>query len=393
MFHDKRRGTYRVFFKDKETKKRRSKSFTDPKEGQLFELQVELGLVNLAELKPAAPAFPTFSEYADIWHRDYCKVEKAETQWAEDLSMINYHLRPAFGPVTLDKLKKSHLLELKVALRSKTQQGKGKKAGKKLSLKMINNILGLAKKILNTAVDSEIIEANPWVRVKLFKLPRQQPHFWRPHERDRFLDYAKEMDPSFHDLILVACHTGLRVGELRALRRCDLDFQREMIHVGASYNRKLGKRFETVKGKVAADVPMNSFVLKALAPKRFLVKDAPVFAEEIFRNIPRKLKAYAKVAEVPALRMHDCRHTFASCLAISGMDLMRIQQLCRHESYQMTLRYAHLHPDHLLKATEVLCTQGARKDGLETTDSWNPSRTRDSGTTLEPQVGLEPASA
>ena len=43
---------------------------------------------------------------------------------------------------------------------------------------------------------------------------------------------------------------------------------------------------------------------------------------------------------------------------MSGIDLMVIKELMRHKSYQMTLRYAHLHPDHLKGTTEVLC--GAR---------------------------------
>ena len=54
----------------------------------------------------------------------------------------------------------------------------------------------------------------------------------------------------------------------------------------------------------------------------------------------------------------DPRHTFASCLAMAGADLVVIQKLMRHQSYQMTLRYAHLHPDHLRGATDILVSRG-----------------------------------
>jgi len=390
MFHDKKRGTYRVSWYD-DDKKRRTRTFKkeDRKKAMLFELQIETGEVEKSEVEVP---YPTFKEFSERWYRDYCQVEKSESQWLADASVLKHHLVPAFGGLRLDRLKKSHLLALKTELHGKTQI---RAKAKTLTLKYINNILGLAKKMLNTAVDLEILKANPWTTVKPFKLPSQKFAFWTPDERDRAIAHIKSVDPDFAIMVAVACHTGMRLGELGALRRSDLDFERSVIHVGATYNVALKKRMGTVKGKVAADIPMNSVVREALGPKRFLKADHQVFALAGQTLALRKVKRYAEKAGVPVIRMHDLRHTFASCLAMAGMDLMRIQQLCRHKTYQMTLRYAHLHPSHLSGATEVLCGgyQTVTRTDAEKDTSQNPCSTRATDTHMVPVAGLEPVSA
>ena len=59
-------------------------------------------------------------------------------------------------------------------------------------------------------------------------------------------------------------------------------------------------------------------------------------------------------AEVPNLRLHDLRHTFASYLAMGSFNLRAIQQLLGHKDLRMTARYAHLSADHLQQAVKSL---------------------------------------
>jgi integrase len=108
-------------------------------------------------------------------------------------------------------------------------------------------------------------------------------------------------------------------------------------------------------------VPMNSAVKAALADLLRSSEGAQVFPTRLFWSARNRLGSLATKVGSRPIRFHDLRHTFASGLAMAGTDLMQIQQLCRHRSYQMTLRYAHLHPEHLKGATEVLCTDSARK--------------------------------
>lgn len=83
--------------------------------------------------------------------------------------------------------------------------------------------------------------------------------------------------------------------------------------------------------------------------------DDLVFPIELLSDAASRLRRRCKWFEVRSIRFHDLRHTFASCLAMAGVSLMLIKELMRHQSYQMTLRYAHLHPDHLMGSTDVLC--------------------------------------
>jgi integrase len=107
---------------------------------------------------------------------------------------------------------------------------------------------------------------------------------------------------------------------------------------------------------------MNQAVYDVLFDRIKESPDKHVFDRPLMINALRKLQTICKMTDQRVIRFHDLRHTFASCLAMAGVDLMVIQKLMRHKSYQMTLRYAHLHPEHLKGSTEVLAgTQTARR--------------------------------
>jgi site-specific recombinase XerD len=68
--------------------------------------------------------------------------------------------------------------------------------------------------------------------------------------------------------------------------------------------------------------------------------------------VRRVLLPALKVAGVAGFHWHDLRHTFASRLVMAGVDLRTVQELMGHQSYEMTLRYAHLAPAHTLRAVQ-----------------------------------------
>lgn len=324
--------------------RRRSRTFDSLREAKLFEMKLEMGEIDVAQA-----ASPTLREFAKVWMRDYCEVEKAESQWREDRSVLDLHILPALGDKRLIDLRKADLVSLKAHLSRKESR-----RGKPLSPKTVNNILALAKKVLNTAVDMNHLEASPWAAVKPIRAQDGDFNFWTPEERDTFLRVIYLVNEPFARLVCVACHTGLRLGELAGLRRRDVDFGVKMVYVRSQYSLKLKKRVEQTKGKRAEQVPLNSIAMAALAHCMDFSPEESVFDLGMFSNCQRQLKKYAARAGVKVIRFHDLRHTFASSLAMAGVDLMVIQKLMRHKSYQMTLRYAHLHPDHLLGATDAL---------------------------------------
>ena len=346
--------------------RRKSRTFQSPKEAKLFHMKLEMGEIDVGQASS-----PTFADYSKIWMRQYCRVEKAESQWKEDQAVIDQHLIPALGSIRLIDLSKADLVKLKADLSRKVSRRK-----MLLSPKSVNNILALAKKMLNTAVDMEYLDTSPWAAVRPLRSQDVDFSFWMPEERDQFISFVYLVNEPFARLVCVACHTGLRMGELAGLRRRDIDFAGKMVYVRSQYSLKLKKRVEQTKGKRSGQVPLNRIALAALAHCMDFSPEESVFDLSLFHNAIRQLRKYAVRSRVKVIRFHDLRHTFASCLAMGGVDLMVIQKLMRHKSYQMTLRYAHLHPDHLVGATDVLvhakCTEESypQLPTAETLEQW-----------------------
>jgi integrase len=143
-----------------------------------------------------------------------------------------------------------------------------------------------------------------------------------------------------------AAFTGLRMGELRALRWRDVDFPRSVIRVRASY--AAGEVSVPKSGKVRS-VPMVDEAAQLLAQlnarPHFTGDDDLVFCEADGSwlnddRLRRRYEAAMKRAGLRRLRFHDLRHTFGS-LAITRADIVEVQAWMGHADIQTTMRYLH----------------------------------------------------
>jgi integrase len=128
----------------------------------------------------------------------------------------------------------------------------------------------------------------------------------------------------------------------------------------------LQRRILTVRGEGAKTgqtrhVPLNSEAVRVLnnwKPAPFFEASWCVFGgSDSSTPIVEIKKAWAgvlKAAKVNGFRFHDLRHTFASNLVMAGVDLNTVRELLGHKSIAMTLRYAHLAPEHKATAVESL---------------------------------------
>ena len=293
-----------------------------------------------------------FRELGQIWLEDHCKLEKAEGQYEQDKGILDRYLIPAFGAVPIKDLTRDHLDRVRIAL----LKGQSR-SGKQLAPKTINGILALAKAIARLGTETgnpPLLRTNVFAGVKLVKVGEQPFGFWSDEERDLFIRLCRQTDPNFANLVAVACHTGLRRGELGGLMRYQLDFKKRQIQVSASFNYLAWKRVERTKNNKVEYVPMNDTVFAALMDRQLNAPDTPVFGHLNLENAAVKLDAKAKALGIRSIRFHDLRHTFASSLVAAGVPLFTVQKLMRHKTTAMTQRYAHLAPEHLHDAVSLI---------------------------------------
>ncbi len=157
---------------------------------------------------------------------------------------------------------------------------------------------------------------------------------------------ASEQDAAIY---LTAAFTGLRRGELLALRWRDVDFSGQVIRVRASYAE--GALTTPKSGKVRS-VPMAPDVAEALAKlgqrERWTGDDDLVFVGQAGgyldgRALRRRYDSTLKRAELRKLRFHDLRHTFGTRM-IAKADIRRVQEWMGHADIQTTVKYLHYAP-------------------------------------------------
>ena len=162
------------------------------------------------------------------------------------------------------------------------------------------------------------------------------------NEIDRLL---RECSGHLNPIVIVALNTGMRRGEILNLKWENVDTNQRLIYIMGS---KSGEKRE---------IPINNLLLELLKRLRRSSKSDYVFSHKDgspFGKVDKSFRSACKRAGIKDLRFHDLRHTFASHLVMSGVDLKTIQELLGHKSLEMTLRYAHLSPDHKRKAVDNL---------------------------------------
>ena len=182
----------------------------------------------------------------------------------------------------------------------------------------------------------------PREQVDKRKEPRGRVRFLDEDERHRLLESCQSSsEPRLYLLTLMAISTGMRQGELMALRWRDVDFEAERAIIEHSKN---GDR---------RAVPLAGPVLEALRDR---AKVRPIATDLVFADFegratfPRGAWRRAVLdADLDDFTFHDCRHTAASYLAMSGATLAEIAEVLGHRTLAMVKRYAHLTESHTLK--------------------------------------------
>jgi integrase len=204
----------------------------------------------------------------------------------------------------------------------------------------VNRLVGNLKHILSMAVDCKILSTNPFVRVKLLKVPERSERILMKEEEARLLEACGQVRaPLLRASILIALNTGMRKGEIHGLRWEHVDLPNRLIAV------RNGKTDESTRR-----IPMNEIVFELLTNlwqqrKGEFVFPSPRKKGDRFRDPKVGFMKAVRLAKIPHIRFHDLRHTFATRLVRSGVDIVTVQHILGHTNVTMTSRYAHSDAD------------------------------------------------
>ncbi len=290
---------------------------------------------------PAKNVF--FEDFAKEYLNIYAKQNKRS--WRRDEVSI-MHLNESFKGKYLAGITPDMIEKYKTARRAA------------VSPATVNLELACLKTIFNKALEWGKIEVNPAGKIKKFKLNNCREKILSGEEARRLIECAV---PALRPVLAIALKTGMRRGEILALTWPAVNFIKSFILIE---NSKSGK---------SRKVPMSPAV-------REVLKAIPQVSDFIFYNPETKthIKSVTTAfetargkdkANLPGLRFHDLRHTFATWYMENGGDIVALSKILGHSSIQMTLRYCNPTEGGMLKAVEkmdgILCPQpGASADTL-----------------------------
>ena len=299
-------------------------------------------LASFAAPSPAGAAKVTFAEAAVEYLRFAEQDRGCKPSTVRGYrNAIKVHLLPVFGEATLVEITVQEIERWRAGMSSV-------RVRRELSNKTKNNLLVLMHAIFRHAVKLYGLPANPVANVDRFRVRSSGDiQVFSPEEVWALVRAAKsDADAA---IFLTAAFTGLRRGEVLALRWRDVDFTGSTIRVRASY--AAGKLTTPKSGKVRA-VPMAPDVASALAKlgdrEMYTGDDDFVFAGEVGLPLDgdalssRYRDALARAGLRP-LRFHDLRHTFGTRM-IAKADIRRVQEWMGHADIQTTMKYLHYAP-------------------------------------------------
>lgn len=227
----------------------------------------------------------------------------------------------------------------------------------------IENALGVLRMVLALAVEDRRIPRNPCDGVKA---PRRK-HSLRAYLTHQQVDELSDALARDGVVVRFLAYTGLRYGEMAALRVRDFDMLRRRVNIRESVTEVAGKlTWSTPKNHERRSVPFPRFLLAELATRMEgkarddLVFSAPAggvlriatFRTRVFNPAVGKLRGVDDSGEPttdwPRPTLHDLRHTAASLAISAGANVKAVQTMLGHKSAALTLdTYADLFPDDL----------------------------------------------
>ena len=311
----------------------------------------------------------TFSQLAEKYRPFIANQKGAKTK-----AVFIRQLENEFGAVKLSNMALS-AVESWQSRRLSEERPPVKEGGNKrppVKPASVNRALACLKHMFTKALDWEMISEDVFKRIKKTRMMPENNRRLRYLSVEESTALLKACDKHLHPVVAFALNTGCRRGEILGLTWDRVDLKHGFILLD---DTKSGKRREipinatvrdTLKGITRRlDSPfvfVNPDTIKERPPVKEGGKKRP--ASGRYHDLKKSFASACRRAGIRDFHFHDLRHTFASQLVMNGVDITTVSKLLGHATLTMTLRYAHLAPDHLKSAVDVLSRISSLHDNL-----------------------------
>jgi integrase len=276
------------------------------------------------------------------------RKDKSNITYKRECGLFNEWLNQLIGGLTMKEISPFILEKLKKQMSD---------AGR--APRTITYALALVRQVFNYAKNNDLYNGdNPVSKVKKPSEDNRRSRFLSQEESITLLEELSKVSPTAHDIALISLRCGLRAGEIFKLTWNDVDFRNGTILIK---DTKSGRNRNAIMTKDIRDMLERRRGLSTTSGNT----SSLVFVSRTGEKIAQAPDAFEKAVERLGFNegvtdrrqkvvFHTLRHTYASWLVMSGVDLYTVQRLMGHSTISMTERYSHLAPDHLKKAVSMM---------------------------------------
>ena len=312
-----------------------------------------------------------FSEFTEIWKRDYGSKELAPTTYKRYCRMLETRLLPYFGHFYINKIRPTDIMKFYDLLEKDTQLvrkkgNNGSKTKKPLSGKTILEHHRLLRAMLHKAVYWQLIVANPAERVQAPKSKKPKRRSYDDEQTKILLENLENLsveETKYKVAIILTIFTGVRLGELMGLEWQDVDFKNAIISINRSsqYLSDMGVFTKTPKTESSIrEIAIPEFIISLLEEYKLWYEDQKSIYGELWTNsdrlfvqadgkpmhpssISKWFVRYVSTIGLPVINFHGLRHTNASLLVAQNVDIAVVSARLGHAQISTTLDF-YVHP-------------------------------------------------
>lgn len=312
-----------------------------------------------------------FSEFTEIWKRDYGSKELAPSTYRRYLGMLESRILPYLGHFKLDKIKPTDIMKFYDMLDKDTQirrvkYNNGYRTLKPLSQKTILEHHRLIRAMLHRAVYWQLLFSNPCERVQPPKSKKPKRRYYDDEQCKVLLSNLNELstdDIKYKTAITLTLFTGVRLGELMGLEWSDIDFTNGIVSINKSSQYLADKGVFTKTPKTESsirEVAIPDFVLSLLEEYRLWYEMQKSIYGELWTNsdrlfvqsdgkpmhpstISKWFVKFVKEIGLPVINFHGLRHTNATLLISQNIDVAVVAARLGHAQITTTFNF-YVHP-------------------------------------------------